>query len=104
RIGPDQRVREVDAVFTDRNFCQILEIDLVADTNPRRDHAEAVESLHAPFQEFITGSVALELHLHIQAQRIGYAREIDLDGVVDYQIDRHQRLDQLRILAQPFNG
>src|SRR5215510_16321074 len=68
RIGPNQCVRKINPIFTDRDFGQILEIDLVANTDSRRDHAEAVKGLHTPFQEFITGAVALELHLHIQAQ------------------------------------
>jgi hypothetical protein len=79
---------------------QVLEVDLVHDAKARRHHPEGVEGLHAPLHEFVTLAVALELELHVQVQRILLAVVVDHDRVVDHQVDRHQRLDSLRILAQ----
>src|SRR5438105_1427964 len=44
-------------------------------------------------------AVAGELDVHVELQRVGHAGEVDLHRVVDHQLDRHQRLDQLFLLA-----
>jgi hypothetical protein len=64
---------------------------------PGRHHLEGVERLHAPLQELVALAVALELQLHVQVERVGRAVVVDLHRVVDHQVDRHQRLDHLRI-------
>jgi len=46
----------------------------------------------------------LKLHVHVELQRIGAIRVVDLDGVIDDQIDRHERLDNLRVLAEAVGG
>src|SRR5205823_9759044 len=79
--------------------CQILEVDLVHDADPRRHDLERVERLHAPLHELVTLGVALEFDLHVEVERIPGAVVIDLHRMVDDEIDGHQRLDQLRVPA-----
>ena len=69
------------------------------DTGLRRNDIEIVESFLAPFEKLVALPVALELDLHVHVQRIGTVREVDLDGVVDDEIDRNERLDDLRLFA-----
>ena len=71
---------------------------------PGRDDFEGIESLHSPFQKLIARAVALEFDLHVLPQRIRRARDVNLHRVVDDQINRNQRLDNLRVLAQARHG
>jgi len=104
RIGSNEGVGEIDPVPLDHNSRQILEIDLVTNPDSGRHHTEAIERLHAPFEEFIASHVALELHFHVPAEGVRYTREIDLDRVIDHQVNWHQRPDQVGILCQPLYG
>ena len=79
---------------------QIFEIDLVDDADAGRDDAKTVERLHAPFEELVARQVARELDLHVALQGVAAARVIDLHGVIDDQIDRHERFDHFRVLAE----
>ena len=71
------------------------------DAKTRRHHAKGVEGLHAPLHELVALVVALKLELHIQVHRIFLAVVVDHDGMVNDQIDRYQRFDFLRVLAEP---
>lgn len=70
------------------------------DADAGRHDLEGVKSLLAPFQELVAFLVALELQREVLIQRLLRAGEIDLHGVVHHEIDRHQRLDHLRVLAE----
>ena len=104
RVGADERIRVVNAVFLQHALREVLQIHLVHDANARRYYAESFEGLLAPFQELVALAVALEFQLHVALQRIARAEEIDLHGVVHHQIDRHQRLDDPRVAAEPRHG
>ena len=99
RIGADQRVGVGDAVLPDHAAGQVFEVDLVHDADARRHHAEGVEGLHAPLDEAVALQVALEFDAHVQIERVFDVVVVDLHRVVDHQVDRHQRLDDLRIAA-----
>ena len=99
-VGADQRVGVVDAVSLVHAAREILEVHLVHDADARRHDLERVERLHAPFHELVALVVALELELHVEVERVRRAVVVDHHRVVDDQVDRHQRLDRLRILAQ----
>src|SRR5213075_3444561 len=111
RVSPDERVWEKYfrfpvSVFRFRrkhSLREVLQIHLVNDPDAGRDESEGLESLLAPFQELVTLAIALELHLHVQLECLRRAGEIHLDGVIDDEIDRHQRLDDLRIAAKLFH-
>ena len=78
---------------------QVLEIHLVDDADAGRHDLERVERLHAPLHELVALLVALELELHVEVERVLRAVVVDLYRVIDHQIDRHERLDHLRVLA-----
>ncbi len=69
------------------------------DADARRHDLEGVESLHAPFHELVALLVALEFQLHVEVERVLAAVVVDLHRVIHHQVDRHQRLDHLGLLA-----
>ena len=72
----------------------------MADPGRRRDDAEVVEGGLAPAQELVALLVALELLLGVDREGAGVAEGVDLDGVVDDQVDRHERVDLGRVGAE----
>src|SRR5215470_2573093 len=104
RIGSDQRVGIINAVFFKHAFREVFQIDLMHDADAGRDDLERVEGLHPPFQKLITRAVAPEFDLHIFPQRVGRAGDVDLHRVVNDQIYGNQRLDELRVLAEASHG
>src|SRR6266542_4359790 len=104
RIGSDQRVGVIDAVFLKHAFRQVFQIDLMHDADAGRDDLERVEGLHPPLQKLIARAVALEFDLHVFPQRVGRSGDVDLHRVVDDQVHWNQRLDDLRVLAEARHG
>ncbi len=104
-VGPDDRVREGDPaavrirpIRDDRG--QELEVDLVDDPGPGRHHAQVAERGLGPAQQLVALAVALVLALHVEGERAGRPEPVDLDGVVDDEVGRDQRVDQARIAAE----
>jgi hypothetical protein len=103
-FGADQSIGIKDAALFKHAFGQILKIDLMADANAGRHDVEAAEGLLSLLEELIPFAVAFELHLHIQFERIRAVPVINLHRMINHQINRHERFDELRIAAQPHNG
>ena len=72
----------------------------MANARARRHDAEIVEGGLAPFQEAIALAIALIFELDIGLERFLGAELVDDDRMVDDEIDRHQRIDLLRIAAE----
>ena len=70
----------------------------------RRHNAEVAEGFLSPFQKFIAFAVALEFHFGIAVERIGCGEEIHLHRMVNDQVNRHKRIDLLRVAAQTGNS
>jgi len=104
RVGADEGVGIPDPVLFQHAAREVLQVDLVHDADARRDDPESVEGLRSPLQELVALLVALELHVHVELQRVGTIRVVDLYGVIDDQIDRHERLDDLCVLAEAVGG
>ena len=83
---------------------EIFEVDLVADAGAGRHDAEIAERLLAPFQEFVALLVALVFELDVAGEGHRRAELVDDDRVVDDEVDRHQRIDLLRIAAERRHG
>ena len=79
---------------------QIFEVDLVADAGAGRHDAEVLERALRPLQEFVALLILLVLFLDVLLEQILVAEEVHRDRVVDDEIDRHQRIDLLRIAAE----
>ena len=80
-------------------FCQMLQIDLMANARAGGHNAEIFKGLRAPAQKLIALAVALIFQRHIIFQRPGRAEMVNHDGVVNDQIDRGQRIDLVCVTA-----
>src|SRR6266550_7290620 len=74
------------------------------DADSRRNELESLESLLTPLKKLVTLAIALELHVQIEFQRARRTEEIDLHRMIDNQIDRHERLDDLRVASEPLHS
>src|SRR5438094_6189230 len=74
------------------------------DADSRRNELESLESLLTPLEKLVTLAIALELHVQIKFQRARRTEEIDLHRVIDNQIDRHERLDDIRVTSEPLHS
>ena len=72
----------------------------MADAGAGRHDAEIRERARRPFQEFVALLVLLVLFLDVLLERVLVAEEIHRDRMVDDEIDRHQRIDLLRVAAE----
>ena len=104
RVGADQRVREGDTVAHLDDLAQVLEVDLVDDAHPRRDDAEVLEGALRPAEQRVALGVALELAVDVALVGAVGAERVDLDGVVDHQVDGHQRVDLAGVAAAAGDG
>src|SRR5207253_8004420 len=99
RVGAEERVRHRDAVARLHDAREPLEVHLVADPRARRHDAERLEGLARPAEDRVALAVALVLALEVALVDLFRAEEVGLDGVVDDEIDRDERLDLPWILA-----
>jgi hypothetical protein len=105
RVGADQRVGETDLtvgrIGRHDDAREILEVHLVDDAGVRRDDAEVGEGVLPPAEKRVALLVARELQLGVQLESVGLAEVVDLHRVIDHQLDRLQRVDLVRIAAEP---
>ena len=71
------------------------------DAGVGRDDAEVLEGVLAPAQEHVPLAVARELELRVQLERVRLREVVDLHGMIDDELDGLQRVDPLRIAAEP---
>ena len=62
--------------------------------------AQVAEGGLRPAQELVALDVALVLALDVERERAGRPEPVDLDGVVDDEVGRHERVDQRRVAAE----
>ncbi len=93
RVGADERVRVGLAILVEHDPGEVLEVDLVDDARVRGDDGEVVERPLAPAQERVALAVAFELALGVDGEGLVGAERVDLDGVVDHELGRHERVD-----------
>ena len=107
-IGADERIGERDlagvVLAEEDDLGQVFEIHLVDDAGAGRDDAEVVERLLAPAEELVALAVAGELHVDVELEGVGRVEVVDLHRVVDDEIDGDERIDLLRIAAEPLHG
>ena len=115
-VGADQRVRigDVDrghlavdldlVLLAPHRLRQIFQVDLVADAGARRHHAEIVERLLRPLEEFVALPVLPVFLLDVLLDRVVGAEERHRDRVIADEVDGNQRIDFLRIAAQQLHG
>ena len=74
------------------------------DPRPRRDDAEVLERLLRPAQQLVTLAISLVLEIDVLGERHRGAESIDLNGVIDDEIGRHQGIDAGDIAAELGHG
>src|SRR5437016_5839554 len=74
------------------------------DADSRRNELESLESLLPPLEKLVTLAITLELHVQIEFQRARRTEEIDLHRVINNQIDRHERFDDLRVASESLHS
>ena len=82
---------------------QVFEVDLVDDPGVGRDDAEVVEAVLPPAQEGVSLAVTLEFQLGVGGEGERGPGLVNLDGMVDDQLDRLERIDLPGIAAEPLH-
>ncbi len=103
-VGADEGVRvghrlAIGALRRDYGR-EIFEVDLMDNACARRHHAEVLERLLSPPKERVALAVALVLEVDVALEGEHGAEAVDLHGVVDNQIGRHQRVDLANVAAE----
>ena len=80
---------------------EIFDVDLMDDAGVGRHDPEVAEGVLSPAQERVALLVARELELGVQLKRVRPAEVIDLHRVIDDELHRLQRIDAVRIAAEP---
>ncbi len=108
RVGADEGVRIGLVASAPRggedDARQVLEVDLVADAHAGRHGGEVAEGGLSPLEEGVALAVALELERGVERVGVAGAVLVHLDGVVDDQLGRLERVDLLRIAAEHLHG
>src|SRR5215469_5331760 len=85
-------------------LCEIFEVYLMNNPDPRRNELESFERLLSPLEKLVALAVALELHIQVELQSARRTEEIHLHRVIDHQINGHKRLDNFRIGSEPLHS
>ena len=101
RVGADERVGDREAAVLAQldDAAEVLEVDLVDDAHARRHDAEAVERALRPAQQLVALAVPLVLAVDVAGVGELAAERVDLDGVVDHEVARHERVDARGVAA-----
>jgi len=108
RIGADERIGigfQAIAVGHGADHArEIFEIHLMANACTRGNRFEILERSLPPTKEGIAFDVALELELRVEAEGIGCAEAVHLNGVINDKLDGKKRIDALRVAADFVDG
>ena len=103
-IGPHERVREGEgpsAVVRDGHHGgQVLEVDLVHDACAGWHDPQPPEGPLGPAQELVALAVPLVFARDVEGERVRRPKPVDLDGVVDHEVSRHERVDPARVAPE----
>ena len=97
RVRPNQRIRINHPILFPHSLRDIFQIHLMANPRPRRHNAKILKRPLPPFQKLVTLAIALELPLHIRLKRLRRPKFIHHHRMVNHQINRHNRINLLRI-------
>lgn len=103
-IRPYQGVREINAVLFHDALRQVFQIHLVDNAHGRGHYGKGLESLLAPFEEFVAFRIALELDVQVLFQGVRAACPVYLDGVVHHQVHGNQRFNDGSVFSQSGHG
>ena len=82
----------------------MFEVDLVTDPHTRGDHAKVFKRVLGPLEKGVALDISFVLDRDVLVETRRGPGALDNDGVVDHELDRHQRVDLLRVAAQGDDG
>ena len=100
RVGIGKRLARLTICADENDARQVLQIDLVNDTGVGRHNREILECRLPPTQEGIALLITLEFQLGIELKRLWRAELVHLHRVVNHQLGRLQRIDQIGVSTQ----
>ncbi len=108
RVSPDHRVRyQHPSTVRQRlhadHFGQMLHVDLMADAETGRKHAQTPERGLTPAQKLVSLPIAFELDPHVLGQRLGRAGRVNLNRVINHQIYGDHGFHAARRSAPPYD-
>ena len=77
-----------------------LQVHLVDDARPWRDDPQVAKRRLRPAQQLVALTVPLVLALDVEGERSRRPEPVDLDGVIDHQVRRNERVDLRRVAAE----
>ena len=81
--------------------CKMLDVNLMADSRPRRNNAHVLERfLRLIFEKTIALAIAGKLHLHILLKRLRAPCNVGNDRMIDNQVQRNLRIDSRGIAPE----
>mmetsp|Transcript_2226 Transcript_2226/g.2889 ORF Transcript_2226/g.2889 Transcript_2226/m.2889 type:complete len:232 (-) Transcript_2226:68-763(-) len=104
RVSSNERIWVQHAIRFEYYSSKIFQVHLMDDTTSWWDNKEVLEGALSPLQELEPFLVSVELNLFIPIECIGRSGNVDLDGVVDDQVRRTQRVYFVLVSAQPLHG
>ena len=94
RVGADEGVGEGPPVgCLENDPRQVLEVHLMAYPGPGRYHPDAVERLLCPLEQLVALHVPAVLDVDVGGEGRRETGGLGDDRVVDYELDRYQRID-----------
>ena len=103
-VSADEGIWVIDAIFFEDTFGEIFEIHLVDDADSWWDDAESFEGLLAPLEEHVAFTISFKFEVEIFFEGGGVAKEVDLDGVIDHEIDGDEGFDHFGVAAEASDG
>ncbi len=104
-VGADERIRiGVPVLVVEDATREELQIDLVANPGARRNYLEVLERFFAPAEEGVAFLIAFVFERDVILKRGRGAELIDLNGVVDDKLDRHERVDLGGVAVEHLHG
>ena len=92
-VGADEGVRIQPGAVVPDHLGEVLQVHLMHDARCRRHHAEVAQRRLPPLEELVALAIPIELEFAVDGEGHAGVERVDLHGVVDHQIARHQRID-----------
>lgn len=93
RVSADDGVGVEETVAVESNASKVLQVDLMNDTRAGRNNLEVVKGTSAPLEELEAFAITLEFKNLVLFFGISSARNIDLNGVINNEINGAKRVN-----------
>jgi hypothetical protein len=104
RVSSNDRIVVEQAIAIEDDASEVLKVDLMHDTRAWRNDLEVVKGFRTPFEELEALSVSVELNDLVLLGSIRSTKHISLNGVVNNEIYRAQRVDLGWVSTESVHG